>query len=302
MSHWDGAAGSGIGRGMEERRREGACGKRGTNPEAWAQINKQDAQKPARFRPMALASAGYPQLRPVKRQRRTATSVLAGDFDPLPQRDVLTSLLNGVGIYQEVEMTQETRRARKKEKRERDKEKRRGQREKEKQARAASGSSSVEPSAKARGKQPQHPHQPTAAPSTSAFWRARPAIHIATNQRTMSVTPPPMPHSPGSTPEPDDTDTITSRTSSKRPRTPDDDESIGRAASPPPPEPKPPKQKKKRVAARKGWKGWVEGSPPPSEKLINLDQVVVLNERRTRSGRMFDGVAPGPQNWVKSLI
>ena len=33
---------------------------------------------------------------PHKRRRRTATSVLAGDFDPRPPRDVLTSLLNGV--------------------------------------------------------------------------------------------------------------------------------------------------------------------------------------------------------------
>ncbi len=33
-----------------------------------------------------------------KRRRRTATSVLAGNFDPRPlaARDVLTSLLNGV--------------------------------------------------------------------------------------------------------------------------------------------------------------------------------------------------------------
>jgi len=42
---------------------------------------------------------------------------------------------------------------------------------------------------------------------------------------------------------------------------------------------------KKRAASKKGWKGWVEGSPPPSEKLINLDAVPVLQERRTRSGK-----------------
>lgn len=35
----------------------------------------------------------------LKRRRRTATSVLAGDFNPRPPRDILTSLLNGVKPY-----------------------------------------------------------------------------------------------------------------------------------------------------------------------------------------------------------
>jgi hypothetical protein len=257
---------------------------------------------------MAVALSHYPPLRPVKRQRRTATAVLAGDFNPRPQRDVLTSLLNGVGLYAEVERDEGTRRERKRQRRERERERRRVQRELEKAAAVAAavgtgvaGAASQqqqppqEPSSdKARGKLPQ----PLGA-AASAFWRARPGrptIHIATMQRSVSVTPPPMASSPESTPEHDDASTVTSRTSSKRPRTPDDDESIdrtitGRAASPP-------KPKKKRVAARKGWKGWVEGSPPPSEKLINLDHVVVLNERKTRSGKSFDAIGEGLEGWI----
>ena len=58
------------------------------------------------------------------------------------------------------------------------------------------------------------------------------------------------------------------------------------------------KERKKRIAARKGWKGWVEGSPPPSEKLINLDQVTVLAERKTRSGKSFDAIGAGRDGWV----
>jgi len=56
--------------------------------------------------------------------------------------------------------------------------------------------------------------------------------------------------------------------------------------------------RKRRVAVKKGWKGWVEGSPPPSEKLINLDAVPVLQERRTRSGKNFDAIGVGKEGWV----
>lgn len=52
------------------------------------------------------------------------------------------------------------------------------------------------------------------------------------------------------------------------------------------------------MAVRKGWKGWVEGSPPPSEKLINLDEVQVLTERKTRSGKNFDGVGLAKEDWI----
>jgi hypothetical protein len=60
----------------------------------------------------------------------------------------------------------------------------------------------------------------------------------------------------------------------------------------------PSQQRRKRVAVKKGWKGWVEGSPPPSEKLINLDAVPVLQERRTRSGKNFDAIGVGKEGWV----
>ncbi|ESK87781.1 hypothetical protein Moror_15371 [Moniliophthora roreri MCA 2997] len=83
---------------------------------------------------------------------------------------------------------------------------------------------------------------------------------------------------------PDPTLLSLSSASSKRPRTPDDDEDM---IAMPPPEPRP---RKKRPAVRKGWKGWVEGSPPPSEKLINLDAMPFLQESRTRSGKNFDAL------------
>ena len=109
-----------------------------------------------------------------------------------------------------------------------------------------------------------------------------------------------MPSSPPGTPGP----SISSRTSasSKRPYTPDDGEDIdGRnqsilSATPEPNRPR--KERKKREASKKGWKGWVEGSPPPSEKLINLDVVPILGERKTRSGKSFDGIGVGKDSWV----
>jgi len=59
---------------------------------------------------------------------------------------------------------------------------------------------------------------------------------------------------------------------------------------------KPPR--KKRVAARKGWKGWVEGELPESKKLINLDVAPTYAERKTRSGKCFDAIAEGKEHWV----
>lgn len=234
-----------------------------------------------------------------KRQRRSATTVMAGVFDVRPPRDVLTSLLNGVGPYKAVEKDEEARRHRKKEKRERDRERR-----KEKALLKAlqfdgGGFNAIAESNHASTS--SLPPVPVAA-STSSFWRARPAIHIATMQRSVSVTPPPtspmqLPSTPDSTPGPS-ISSSTSRTSSKRPHTPDDGEefdsqhhglSIASASSQP---------RKRRVAVKKGWKGWVEGSPPPSEKLINLDAVPVLQERRTRSGKNFDAIGVGKDGWV----
>ncbi|KAJ8592956.1 hypothetical protein M405DRAFT_811766 [Rhizopogon salebrosus TDB-379] len=252
--------------------------------------------------PLHLMPPQLPMFPAHKRQRRTATSVLAGDFDLRPPRDVLTSLLNGVGPYKEVEKEEETRRTKKKERRERLKEKQR----------MKSTSKVAEKSIKVENTIAPPPTPTTVTQSVSApviqpssFWRARgttyrPTIHIATMQRSVSVTPPPMASSPQSTPGPS-TSSATSRTSSKRPRTPTDDHldtspeivDLSRHAPAPPPLPR-----RKRIAVKKGWKGWVEGSPPPSEKLINLDAVPVLQERRTRSGKSFDAIGVGKDGWV----
>ncbi|KAF7296593.1 hypothetical protein HMN09_01066800 [Mycena chlorophos] len=62
--------------------------------------------------------------------------------------------------------------------------------------------------------------------------------------------------------------------SSKRPRTP---------AQPP--------RKQHEATQKRGWKGWVEGSPPPPANLIDLDSVPVLPGRRTRSGKNFDALS-----------
>lgn len=248
--------------------------------------------------PLRLMPPNLPMFPAHKRQRRTATSVLAGDFDLRPPRDVLTSLLNGVGPYKEVEKEQETRRTKKKEKRERLKEKQKTKFASKITEKPIKVENATAPPA------PTVATQSISAPvmQPSSFWRARgtsyrPTIHIATMQRSVSVTPPPMPSSPQSTPGPS-TSSATSRTSSKRPRTPADEHFYelelfdpSKPISLPPP-------RKKRVAVKKGWKGWVEGSPPPSEKLINLDAVPVLQERRTRSGKSFDAIGVGKDGWV----
>ncbi|KAF5369097.1 hypothetical protein D9758_003075 [Tetrapyrgos nigripes] len=227
-----------------------------------------------------------PNMHPAKRMRRTATTVMAGYFDyrPYRPRDVLTSLLNGVAPYLAEEKEEEERMKRKMQKREK---------ERERQAREQALCAEVPKNAVA-GPSTMPMRLPTE--SQSAPYAARPSIHIKTFQRSLSVTPPPItspepPSSPESTPGPSHSSS-TSRTSSKRPRTPDDDESIVLVS------PTQPKPKKKRMAHRKGWKGWVEGSPPPSEKLINLDAVPVLQERRTRSGKNFDAIGVGKDGWV----
>ncbi|KAF9010139.1 hypothetical protein BDQ17DRAFT_1001875 [Cyathus striatus] len=242
-------------------------------------------------------------MNPAKRVRRTATSVMAGVFDVRPPRDVLTSLLNGVTPYKEVEGDDEARRARKRERKERHKEKKRAKaiaraRQHEQLAEAAQSAPVVAPLASSSS----IPQTQSAAASTSSFWRARPTIHLATNQRPPSVTPPSSASSstadlsPSSTPGP--LSSGTSRTSSKRPHTPDDGMDLSsphQTVSAPPLFKQP---RRKRVAVKKGWKGWVEGSPPPSEKLINLDAVPILQERRTRSGKSFDAIGVGKDGWV----
>jgi len=234
-------------------------------------------------------------------RRRDATAIMAGFFDPLPERDVLTSCLNHIGPYYVVERTEEERQRKRMEKRQKDRDRKRKQRE---EARAAdkrlqelaglpaahpsSGSHTAGPSSMAQ--------QPTA--SSSSKHVTRPTIHIPAMQRSFSITPSPpsSPHyirscSLGSTPGPS-MSSSTSRTSSKRLHTPDDDEGLSLR---PPSTPRP---RKKRIAVKKGWKGWVEGSPEPSGKLINLDAVPILRERRTRSGKNFDAIGVGKDSWV----
>jgi hypothetical protein len=138
------------------------------------------------------------------RHRRTATTVLAGYFDPRPPaRDVLTSVLNGVPPYKEVEKDQLSRRDKKKEKRERDRERKRAkaaERLRQKAEKAGLSAPQVQPdrqpSASVSQRVESTPIPQPAPAKTSSFWRARPTIHIATNQRSTSVTPPPMPSSP----------------------------------------------------------------------------------------------------------
>ena len=237
------------------------------------------------------------------KRRRTATSVLAGNFDPRPTRDVLTSLLNGVPMPKPTEEEIQARRERKKERRERherEKEKERVEREKarekhdKKRVKTTHKSADIPPPlplpAALVPDKPKHAPPPVArAPQPSSFWQARPQIVIPSLQRSASFSPPPMPQSsPPTTPGPS-ISSRTSATSSKRPYTPDDfDELTDRQQSVESQTPTVKKERKKRVAARKGWKGWVEGSPPPSEKLINLDVATILPERRTRSGKTFD--------------
>ncbi|KAJ3892157.1 hypothetical protein GG344DRAFT_45953 [Lentinula edodes] len=235
-----------------------------------------------------------PAHNPAKRMRRSATAVMAGAFDVKPARDVLTSLLNGVPPYYPVEKDEEARRIRKQEKRE----KRERERERKRlkamgiTADSAGVGNNATPGPSTSGM--RLIQLPISAPTQA--WASRPTIQFATCSRKPSESvappsPPPLPSSPYSTPGPSNSSS-TSRTSSKRPRTPDDDEEILHMPLPEP------RVRKKRPAARKGWKGWVEGSPPPSEKLINLDAVPVLQERRTRSGKNFDAIGVGKDGWV----
>lgn len=232
------------------------------------------------------------------KRRRTATSVFAGCFDPIPERDVLTSLLNGVGPNKELEAEEELYKAKKR-----------------KEARKRHDAS-LRRSALIDPTVPQ-PAPPVASSSKplpaqqepkkkKTFWTARPGrpnIQLMPIERSVSVTPPPgyLPvHLPSNSPIPRRSlSTSTSRTSSKRPRTPADHEDIEEAA-PQPMMPPPKKERKKRFAHKKGWKGWIEGDPAPSDRLINLDAVLVFQDRRTRSGKSFDAISVGTDTWEPS--
>lgn len=235
--------------------------------------------------------------RPCKR-RRTATSVLAGDFDPRPPRDVLTSLLNGVSPYKPIEGDVEERKKRKEERRAREREQKRIKKQQERAERgpdvARRQSLGVSAIASASGQSTPSRATPVVNNSTSSFWRTRGPVVQA--ERSVSPSPPPDFYNPP-TPGPSIAST-TSRTSSKRPHTPDDGVSLFDHSMGSPPLFEEQKPRRKRVATRKGWKGWVEGSPPPSDKLINLDSAPVMRERRLRSGKNFDAISEGQDTWV----
>ncbi|KAF5334676.1 hypothetical protein D9611_011963 [Ephemerocybe angulata] len=252
---------------------------------------------------------------PRKRARRTATAVMAGAFDQPLNRDVLTSLLNGIGPYKAVELDAEEKKQKKKERKEARRQARAAQAEAEASTSTARPPTTVTLPPTLPAPAPvQAAVTTTTAPPTihikplkPSFWKskpdpapkARPEIMIASTQRSVSVTPPPMMSlqpTPESTPGPS-ISSATSHDSLKRLYTPDDYEDIdarhvGSLSAPHP------RERRKRPAAKKGWKGWVEGSPPPSEKLINLDAVPILQERRTRSGKNFDAIGVGKEGWV----
>ncbi|KAG6865635.1 hypothetical protein C0991_000804 [Blastosporella zonata] len=237
-------------------------------------------------------------MRPPKKMRRTATSVMAGAFDLRPPRDAFTCLLNGVPRYKPIQNNEEM--LRKAEKR---KKKDLVAVETLKASSSHAATFDAPPATSCPNPRLDIPHH-----KTSGFWpvdslplhtsylaSARPRIELRTAQRSVSITPPPTSptmflSTPASTPGPSNSSS-TSRMSSKRPHTPDDEEELGEQTLPRP-------RGRKKPAVKKGWKGWVEGSPPPSEKLINLDAVPVLQERRTRSGKNFDAIGIGKESWV----
>ncbi|KAJ7442058.1 hypothetical protein B0H11DRAFT_2177931 [Mycena galericulata] len=189
-------------------------------------------------------------MRPFRQARRTATTVLAGDFDVSPPH--------------------------------------RNER-KRKQAKLPVKRIEAVDDAPVTNASPSVIKAPSTA--TTSFWLARPSIHIATIQRAASVTPPLLlPSTPASTPGPSNSFN-TSRTSFKRPR-PEDYEDLAHNDHPRPP----PLPSKPRTVSRRGWKGWVEGSPPPSEKLISL--APVLPGRRTRNGKNFDAIGVAKDEWI----
>lgn len=243
---------------------------------------------------------------PLKR-RRTATGVLAGDFDPRPPRDVLTSLLNGVGPYKAVEGDEDLRKARRRERKQRERELKKDRKQKagsERKDKARKGSNAGRSSSVVttvagvlQGTRASSlglsTGEPLVNPSCSSFWRTRgPAV---TATRSVSPTPPPELSPP--TPGPSISSTM-SIGSSRRPRTPEDGFSLTDEPLKHPQPVEQPRPRKKRQAAKKGWKGWVEGSPPPSNKLINLDSAPVMVERRLRSGKNFDAISEGKDTWV----
>jgi hypothetical protein len=144
---------------------------------------------------MAVILPPFPStIPPHKRRRRTATSVLAGDFDPRPPRDVLTSLLNGVPRYAAVESTDDMKRERRRDKKARESVKKRAKSAQDEPVNGESGAHrDTVPSI---ADTTLHSNDFLFDPSSSSAWGSRPVLRLATTQRSVSVTPPPMPSSP----------------------------------------------------------------------------------------------------------
>jgi hypothetical protein len=238
---------------------------------------------------------------PFKRRRRTATSVCAGDFDPRPHRDVLTSVLNGVPPNPEAEArgmeddrikpgyyNPQPRPVEAPVVEQQPQKKKRGRPPKVRSPQIASDATPVPFSAPVISSAPSAEQKPRKPALDPQIYGARPIVHLPSRQRSLSVTPPPMPSSPPTTPGPS-ISSNTSFVSSKRPHTPDDDVPLFSMLSPTLP-PSVPRPRKKRPQTRKGWKGWVEVSDDEEDtsKLISSDAPVVISlERKTRSGGVF---------------
>lgn len=267
---------------------------------------------------------------PLKRRRRTATSVLAGDFEPRPPRDILTSLLNGVKPYRPPLTQEEVREkeGRKAKRREMEKlvEAERQRRRKDR-AGQLEGSSTGPLTGETDNWLSKNKYRETHGPKD--FWSGRPST-------SSDVTPDDL----------SDHSSSISQPSTKRPYTPPDDElDLAHSAGPSSkrselttPTARRPgrpakkkrfsfhyrhhasnsqpwgdsnddsfvrKEPKKRVAHKKGWKGWVAyddlkpDEAPNPDKLIELDRAVILEDRRTRSGKNFDAISEGKDTWVK---
>ncbi|KAF7333996.1 hypothetical protein MVEN_02304200 [Mycena venus] len=150
----------------------------------------------------------FPQnhfFNPPRRARRTATTVHAGHFDVRPPNDVLTSLLNDMSPYTPMLRLNgdETRRKHKGEKKERGREIKRARLHAKVQDNLLG--EGVDAVSVANGFSTSMAQSSAA---TKAFLQARPSIHIATMQRSVSMTPPPfnspllLPSTPALTPSP----------------------------------------------------------------------------------------------------
>lgn len=257
---------------------------------------------------MSTVRASYsPYPRPPKR-RRTATGVLAGNFDWQP-RDVLTSVLRGIDYHDMAGRHRSGQRTSSNAQKYRRKIKRVDEdvvkeqslqtdkgKQKEVTDRGEVPLIDLLMNTSSRGAAQRLGH---INHRTASFWggnSSRPE-----SARSVTPSPPPPELSPHpSTPGPSNANT--SRGSSKRPRTPEPEVEVEPVVDVVQEAP-PIKIRKKRAAAPKGWKGWVsiendEQPPVISDKLIELDKAPVLKDRKLRSGKDFGAISIGEETWV----